>query len=125
MIVRLLKTDKPISLTTICIHVDIKSGSCLDWKPSVISGMKRIYCQSPNRHFSVVRPGDVKYKDQNEDERIDSEDRIAIGKVYNGAGNGVRLESGLNIKALEWIWSLMGEWADQTIECGKCASALT
>ena len=35
---------------------------------------------SPEQTFSVVRPGDVKYKDQNGDKRIDSEDRVAIGK---------------------------------------------
>ena len=36
--------------------------------------------KSPEQTFSVVRPGDVKYKDQNGDGRIDSEDKIAIGK---------------------------------------------
>lgn len=36
--------------------------------------------KSPEHTFSVVRPGDVKYKDQNGDNRIDSEDRVAIGK---------------------------------------------
>ena len=36
--------------------------------------------KSPEQTFSVVRPGDVKYKDQNGDGRIDSEDRVAIGK---------------------------------------------
>ncbi|TKG96545.1 SusC/RagA family TonB-linked outer membrane protein [Puteibacter caeruleilacunae] len=35
---------------------------------------------SPEQTFSVVRPGDVKYKDQNNDGKIDSKDRIAIGK---------------------------------------------
>lgn len=36
--------------------------------------------KSPQQTFSVVRPGDVKYKDQNGDNRIDSEDRVVIGK---------------------------------------------
>lgn len=35
---------------------------------------------SPEQTFSTVRPGDIKYKDQNGDNRIDSEDRVAIGK---------------------------------------------
>lgn len=35
---------------------------------------------SPGQTYSVVRPGDVKYKDQNGDDKIDSEDRVAIGK---------------------------------------------
>ena len=35
---------------------------------------------SPEQTFSTVRPGDIKYKDQNNDQKIDSEDRIAIGK---------------------------------------------
>lgn len=34
---------------------------------------------SPEHTFSEVRPGDVKYKDQNKDGKIDSEDRVAIG----------------------------------------------
>lgn len=36
--------------------------------------------KSPEQTFSVVRPGDIKYKDQNGDKKIDSEDRVAIGK---------------------------------------------
>lgn len=36
--------------------------------------------KSPEQTFSIVRPGDIKYKDQNGDKKIDSEDRVAIGK---------------------------------------------
>ncbi len=35
---------------------------------------------SPEQTFSQVRPGDIKYRDRNNDKKIDSEDRIAIGK---------------------------------------------
>lgn len=35
---------------------------------------------SPTQTFSTVRPGDVKYKDQNNDNRIDAYDEVAIGK---------------------------------------------
>ena len=35
---------------------------------------------SPSQTFSTVRPGDIKYKDQNGDNVIDQEDRVAIGK---------------------------------------------
>lgn len=35
---------------------------------------------SPTQTFSEVRPGDVKYKDQNDDQKIDGEDMVAIGK---------------------------------------------
>jgi len=35
---------------------------------------------SPTHTFSTVRPGDVKYKDQNGDDRIDDYDVVAIGK---------------------------------------------
>lgn len=35
---------------------------------------------SPTQTFSEVRPGDIKYKDQNNDKKIDKNDRIAIGK---------------------------------------------
>lgn len=34
---------------------------------------------SPKQMFSSVRPGDIKYKDQNNDGRIDSYDEVAIG----------------------------------------------
>ncbi|TLX71369.1 SusC/RagA family TonB-linked outer membrane protein [Labilibacter sediminis] len=34
---------------------------------------------SPEQTFSEVRPGDVKYKDQNNDGKIDNNDQIAIG----------------------------------------------
>lgn len=36
--------------------------------------------RSPVQTFSTVRPGDVKYKDQNNDGRIDAYDVVAIGK---------------------------------------------
>lgn len=35
---------------------------------------------SPEQMFSAVRPGDIKYKDQNGDKRIDDYDVVAIGK---------------------------------------------
>lgn len=35
---------------------------------------------SPVQTFSNVRPGDIKYKDQNGDKIIDAEDKVAIGK---------------------------------------------
>ena len=35
---------------------------------------------SPVQSFSTVRPGDIKYKDQNGDRVIDNEDKVAIGK---------------------------------------------
>lgn len=35
---------------------------------------------SPVQTFSTVRPGDIKYKDQNGDKIIDAEDKVAIGK---------------------------------------------
>lgn len=36
--------------------------------------------KSPEQTFSTVRPGDVKYKDQNNDKKIDSYDFVPIGK---------------------------------------------
>lgn len=49
---------------------------------------------SPRQTFSAVRPGDIKYKDQNGDKRIDENDRIAIGhsssmpEIYYGINVG-------------------------------------
>lgn len=36
--------------------------------------------QSPQQTFSQVRPGDIKYKDQNNDNKITPEDKVPIGK---------------------------------------------
>ncbi len=35
---------------------------------------------SPVQRFSTVKPGDIKYKNQNDDDFIDQNDRVAIGK---------------------------------------------
>lgn len=53
---------------------------------------------SPKQLFSVVRPGDVKYKDQNNDGKIDAFDEIAIGhsastpELYYALNFGVELD---------------------------------
>lgn len=39
--------------------------------------------KSPTQTFSTVYPGDLKYKDQNDDGRIDEQDVIAMGYNYN------------------------------------------
>lgn len=39
--------------------------------------------RSPEQTYSAVRPGDIKYKDQNNDNLIDSRDIVAIGKSGN------------------------------------------
>lgn len=50
---------------------------------------------SPAQQFSEVRPGDIKYKDQNGDGRINAHDRVAIGhsslypELYYGLQFGV------------------------------------
>lgn len=50
--------------------------------------------KSPVQTYSDVRPGDIKYKDQNNDKKIDQNDRIAIGKsssfpdIYYGINLG-------------------------------------
>lgn len=38
---------------------------------------------SPSQTFSDVRPGDIKYKDQNNDNKIDVNDQVAIGHSYS------------------------------------------
>lgn len=53
---------------------------------------------SPEQTFSVVRPGDIKYKDQNGDRRIDSEDRVAIGHSTNVPKTVFGLNFGLEYK---------------------------
>ena len=50
--------------------------------------------ESPEQTFSTVRPGDIKYKDQNGDKKIDSYDFVPIGKstsvpdIYYGLNLG-------------------------------------
>ena len=46
----------------------------------------------------MVRPGDIKYKDQNGDRRIDSEDRVAIGHSTNVPKTVFGLNFGLEYK---------------------------
>lgn len=54
---------------------------------------------SPVQTFSVVRPGDLKYKDQNNDGLIDVNDQIAIGKAsYPQINYGVN--TGLSFKGI-------------------------
>lgn len=60
--------------------MDIKSGQLFGLEAVGYFRDEEDIAKSPEQTFSVVRPGDVKYKDQNGDGRIDSEDRIAIGK---------------------------------------------
>lgn len=42
---------------------------------------------SPLQTFSPVQPGDIKYKDQNGDNRIDQNDEVAIGKPFDAQLN--------------------------------------
>ncbi len=51
MIVRLLKTDKPISLYDYLYTRGHKVGQLFDWKPSVISVMKRILPEPEQTFF--------------------------------------------------------------------------
>lgn len=41
---------------------------------------------SPKQMFDMVRPGDIKYKDQNNDGKIDANDNVAIGHSSNIPG---------------------------------------
>ncbi|NOU61762.1 SusC/RagA family TonB-linked outer membrane protein [Marinifilum caeruleilacunae] len=53
---------------------------------------------SPQQLFSDVRPGDVKYKDQNNDGVIDAYDEVAIGKSYVNPEIYYSLKLGFEIK---------------------------
>lgn len=60
---------------------------------------------SPTQVFSEVRPGDIKYKDQNGDKKIDKNDQVAIGgsssipKSYYGINLGFEYK-GFGVDAL-------------------------
>ncbi|HIW65457.1 MAG TPA: SusC/RagA family TonB-linked outer membrane protein [Candidatus Alistipes intestinipullorum] len=49
---------------------------------------------SPRQTFGTVRPGDIKYKDQNGDDIIDSNDMIYVGRGSNPINLGVNLTLG-------------------------------
>lgn len=49
-----------------------------DWKPLVFKDQTDID-NSPRQEFNIVRPGDIKYKDQNGDDVINGNDRVAQG----------------------------------------------
>ena len=51
---------------------------------------------SPTQSFGTVQPGDIKYKDQNGDGVINSEDVVYLGK---GGWNGAPLTYGINLTA--------------------------
>ncbi len=52
---------------------------------------------APVPNFGDVQPGDIKYKDQNDDKIIDNDDRIAIGQSSSPWSYGINLN--LNYKA--------------------------
>lgn len=52
---------------------------------------------SPKQTFGVVKPGDIKYKDQNGDQQIDANDEVYLGQgnmptLQYGAGLGLKYE---------------------------------
>lgn len=53
---------------------------------------------SPTQTFSTVRPGDIKYKDQNGDKIIDNNDKVAIGKSTTTPDMVYGLNLGLEYK---------------------------
>jgi hypothetical protein len=68
---------------------------------------------SPMQMFGPVQPGDVKYKDQNNDNVIDDNDRVSIGfptypRFYYGANLGV------NYKGFDFVFFVQGV-GDRTV----------
>lgn len=55
---------------------------------------------SPVQTFSIVRPGDLKYKDQNNDGIIDANDEVPIGR-HNYPEIGFALNAGITIKGFD------------------------
>jgi len=52
-------------------------------------------------------PGDLKYKDQNKDQKIDDDDRVVLGSYFPNFMYGANL--GINYKSFELSASLMGQ----------------
>ena len=79
---------------------------------------------SPTQTFSTVRPGDVKYKDQNNDNRIDAYDEVAIGKSTIVPEMVYGLNLGFEYKG---IWSgcyIPGDkWYQHYVDNTSCLSS--
>lgn len=52
--------------------------------------------QSPNQQFGTVKPGDIKYKDQNDDGIIDNKDEVYLGRWDNPMTLGLNLTAKWN-----------------------------
>ncbi len=63
---------------------------------------------SPIQKFSQVKPGDIKYKDQNGDGFIDQYDKIAIGKNYGTPETYYSINLGLEYKSFGFDALLQG-----------------
>ncbi len=68
---------------------------------------------SPKQMFSEVRPGDIKYKDQNNDGKIDSYDVIAIGHSTSIPGIYYGLNMGFEYKGfgIDMVWQGLGQYS--------------
>lgn len=68
---------------------------------------------SPQQMFSDVRPGDIKYKDQNGDKRIDSYDEVAIGHSTTVPGIYYGLNLGFEYKGfgIDMVFQGLGQYS--------------
>ena len=97
---------------------------------------------SPVQKFGEVKPGDIKYKDQNNDGKIDSDDEIQIGNILPtfsyglnftlkykalslfAIGNGVRGAEGLYGGSYFWVQG-NDKYSEQVLNRWTPATALT
>ena len=68
---------------------------------------------SPKQKFSDVRPGDIKYKDQNNDGMIDKYDEVAIGHstVIPGIYYGLNLGFEYKGFGIDMVWQGVGQYS--------------
>lgn len=68
---------------------------------------------SPKQMFSDVRPGDVKYKDQNGDNKIDQYDEVAIGHSTRVPGIYYGINLGFEYKGfgIDMVWQGVGQYS--------------
>ena len=68
---------------------------------------------SPNQTFSVVRPGDIKYKDQNGDNKIDDNDCVAIGYSSSIPGIYYGINVGFEYKGvgMDFLFQGVGQYS--------------
>lgn len=79
---------------TICTGRDALLPGSIWLEAEGLFGSQEEIDASPRQTFGTVKPGDIKYKDQNGDKIIDNNDMVYVGRGSNPVNFGVNLTIG-------------------------------